>query len=183
VTSASEVVWRQIDSAGNRFLLAMELVDDDEFFAENKDGFSAAWVTGHLACVADLFSSWFDSGLLFEDSFHQVFNDTGVTVAGPVSKAASVRPDRFSKALLLHRFRQAVVKALRVLRAFDPAQWDAPAPAAVPVGLRTGGAVWESLGVHTDWHAGGLAGSMPVFFGRYALNPVPHGFYLEPEGS
>jgi hypothetical protein len=182
MSTAAQVIWRQMDRSGSTLLLGLEPVPDDEFFAGNANGFSAAWVTGHLACVADLFSSWHDPhpGLLFERAFHQVFNDTGLTEPGPASKAASVCPDRFSKALLLHRFREGMTKALRVLHAFDLSDWDAPAPAAVPVSMLTGGAVWEILAAHTYWHCGELAGSMPLFFGTYTLNIAPHHLYVAP---
>lgn len=93
------MVKRQLDRSGNTLLLALEPVSDEEFFKENVNGFSAAWVVGHLACVADLFSSWFDSGeLLLDRCLHQVFNDTAVTTAGEVSKAARVNPAVYSKA-------------------------------------------------------------------------------------
>src|SRR6266705_2036950 len=129
MTDAAQVVARQVTRSGDILLLALEPVDDEEFFAENPNGFSAAWVTGHLACVADLFSSWFDrQPLLFSSSFHQVFNETAVTTAGEVSKAASVSRELYPKALLLQGFRQAVRKALRVLKAFGAAQWDTPGP-------------------------------------------------------
>jgi hypothetical protein len=188
LTGAARVVARQIDRSGNTLLLALEPVDDDEFFAENANGFSAAWVVGHLTCVADLFSSWFDGQrLLFDKSFHQVFNETAVTGAGPgagpVSKAASVNREGYTKAVLLLRFRQAVVKALRVLDAFEGSQWDAPGPPGTPVSLRAGGDVWEILAVHIYWHLGELAGSMPRFFGTYALNTLPHYFYIPEEDT
>lgn len=178
MTDAKQVIARQMDRSGNTLHLALEPVSDDEFFAENPNGFSAAWVTGHLACVADLFSSWFDYGLLFDRGFHQAFNETDVTRAGSVSKAASVSRERYPKADLLFLFRQAVVKALRALEAFDLAQWDAPPPPGVPVSLRAAGDVWEHLAVHVYWHLGELAGSMPRFAGTYTLNMVPHYFYL-----
>jgi hypothetical protein len=182
MTDVKQVIERQLDRSGSTLMLALEPVSDDEFFAENVNGFSAAWVAGHLTCVADLFSSWFDGGeLLFSREFHAVFNETDVTAAGPVSKAASVNREYYSKAYLLLRFQQAMVKAVRVLRfGFDTGQWDAPAPSGVPVSLLTGGAVWEHLAVHVYWHLGELAGSMPRFKGTYTLNIVPHYFYVAP---
>jgi DinB superfamily len=180
MTDAKQVIRRQLDRAGNTLLLALEPVDEEEFFAENANGFSAAWTFGHLSCVADLFSSWISGELLFGPAFHLVFNETGVTGPGPVSKAAGVNRGLYPKADLLLRFRQASVKALRVLGAFDISQWDDPAPPAVPAGLLTRGAVWERLAVHTDWHCGELAGSMARFFGTYALNILPHHLYVTP---
>lgn len=178
MTDARQVITRQIDRSSNTLLLGLEPVSDDEFFAENPDGFSAAWITGHLACVADLFSSWFGGRLLLEPTFHQVFNDTAITGAGLVSKAESVSRDGYPKEILLLRFRQAMVKALQVLNAVDMAQWDAPGPPGTPVSLLTGGAVWEILAVHVYWHLGELAGSMPRFSGTYTLNILPHYLYI-----
>ena len=151
---------------------------------ENPNGFSAAWVVGHLACVADLFSSWHDNGrLLLDPEFHSVFNETDVVEDGPVSKAASVDRALYPKAALLFRFRQAMVKALRVLNAFELSQWDAPGPSGVPVSLSTGGAVWELLAVHAYWHCGELSGSMERFRGTYTLNILPHYFYIPPRSE
>lgn len=179
-TTVATVIARQVELSGHVLLRGMEPLDPAEFFAENRDGLSAAWVTGHLACFADLFSSWLDPGgqLLLDGSFHQVFNETDVAEAGPVSKAASVDPAVYPKTLLLHRFREAVVKAQRVLGEFDIAQWDAPAPPDVPLSLRTCGAVWEILGGHINWHLGGLASSMPRFDGTYTLGLLPHHLYV-----
>ncbi len=178
MTTAGQVIARQIDRSGSTLLLALEPLDGAEFYAENVNGFSAAWVTGHLACVADLFSSWFGGGLILGTPFHQVFNDTAVTGPGSVSKAASVDPRCYPKDALLLRFREAMVKALRTLGEFGPARWDAPPPSVVPVSLLTGGAVWEHLAVHIYWHLGELAGSMPRFFGTYTLNILPHHLYV-----
>lgn len=184
MSGPSQVVARQVTRSGETFLLALEPLDDGEFFAGNKNGFSAAWVTGHLAGFADLFSSWFDGrGLLFSDAFHRVFNDTAIAAAGPVSKAASVDPGTYPKADLLLGFRRSFVRALRVLREFGDDRWDSPPPAAVPVTLLTGGAVWEYLGAHIYWHCGELAGSMPRFFGTYTLNILPHHLYVPPGAS
>jgi hypothetical protein len=180
MTDLRQLIERQMDSAGNRLVLALEPLSEEEFFAANATGFSAAWTTGHLACVADLFSSWFNGQLLFSRDFHQVFNDTDAAEAGPVSKAVS--SDVYPRPYLLLQFRLAVMKALDTLDAFDLARWDAPAPPDAPVGLRTGGEVWERLAVHADWHCGELAGSMPRFVGTYALNIVPHYFYRPRRG-
>lgn len=180
LSPAAAVVARQMDRSGNTLLLALETAGDEEFFAGNANGLSAAWVVGHLACVADLFSSWFDDGrLLLGASFHAVFNETAVVAAGPVSKAESVDRGQFPKTLLMLELRRAMVKALRVLAAFDAGQWDTAGPPGIPASLVTGGAVWEVLAAHVYWHCGELAGSMPRFFGAYTLNILPHFLYYQ----
>lgn len=176
MSTPADVVLRQLDRSGNTLMLALEPVSDEEFFAVNANGFSAAWVTGHLACVADLFSSWLGDGqLLLDAPFHAVFNETAVTGATDRAAAAGAH---HTKAELLLKLRQSMVKALRVLAAFDASRWDAPAPPGTPASLLTGGAVWEVLAVHVYWHCGELAGSMPRFSGTYALNILPHYFYI-----
>lgn len=176
---AAAVVARQLDRSGNTLMLALEPLDDEEFFAENANGFSAAWVVGHLACVADLFSSWLDGGrLLLDEGYHAVFNETAVVASLP-SRATSVDRGQFPKALLLLDFRRAMVKALRVLASFDEEQWDVAGPSGIPASLVTGGAVWEILAAHVYWHCGELAGSMPRFSGTYTLNILPHYFYFQ----
>jgi DinB superfamily len=181
MTDARQVVARQMDRSGAILMLALEPVPDEEFFAENANGFSAAWVTGHLACFADLFSSWFDGLRLFGDDFHSVFNETELTPASTVSKAARVDRGHHAKAALLFRFNQAWNKALDALAASDIAQWDGPPPLGAPVGLLTAGSVWEvAVAPHVYWHLGELAGSMPRFFGTYTLNILPHYFYRPP---
>lgn len=179
---AAAVIARQLDRSGNTLMLALEPLDEAEFFAGNPNGFSAAWVTGHLACVADLFSSWFDGRLLLGPSFHAVFNQTAVT-AEDADRVTMAR--QYPKARLLLEFRRAMIKALRALAAFDEEQWDATGPAGIPVSLVTGGAVWEALAAHVYWHCGELAGSMPRFFGTYTLNVLPHHLYYQgkEEGS
>jgi hypothetical protein len=171
--TAADVVARQMERSGNTLMLAMEPLDPDEFSAVNANGFSAAWVVGHLACVTDLFSSWFTGKPLFDPRFHAVFNETAVK---PPSSA--FQPDFYAKADLLLRYRTAGCEALRILRTVT--DWDASPPPAAPALLATAGAVWEHLAVHTYWHLGELAGSMPRFFGTYTLNSLPHHFYLPP---
>lgn len=184
MTTAAQVIARQVTRSGETLLLALEPLDDDEFFAENKNGFSAAWVTGHLAGFADLFSSWFDGrGLLFSDAFHRVFNDTAIAAAGPVSKAAGVDPGLYPKADLLLGFRRSFVRTLHALREFGDNRWDDAPPPGVPVTLLTGGSAWEILGGHVYWHCGELAGSMPRFYGTYALNILPHHLYARQEAQ
>jgi hypothetical protein len=178
MTDAKQVVARQIDRSGHILLLGLEPVSDSEFFAENTTGFSAAWTVGHLACVADLFSSWFDGRLVLGRPVHQVFNETDLTEPGSVSKAASVGRDTFPKTALMQMFCQSVTKAQRTLNAFDAGRWDAPPPHGVPVSLLTSGAVWEHLAVHVYWHLGELAGSMPRFARTYTLNILPHHLYV-----
>jgi hypothetical protein len=176
-----DVVARQLERSGATLMLGLEPLDDGEFYKVNVNGFSAAWVTGHLACVADLFSSWFDSdrGLLHSPGFHAVFNETGDgTTAGTAGRCAEA--EAWSKEVLLESYRRAVIRALRVLRRFDESQWDAPGPPGTPA-LLTGGGVWEHLAVHTYWHLGELAGSMPRFRGTYTLGILPHHFYVAPE--
>jgi hypothetical protein len=175
MTDAADIVARQLTRSGETFLLAMEPLTDEEFFAVNGNGFSAAWVTGHLTCVADLFSSWIDGELLFHQRFHQLFNDTGINVT---EAGKAVDPVYYPKDILLQHYREAYVRALRELRRCDA--WGVPAPAAAPVTLRTAGDVWEHLAVHTYWHLGELAGSMPRFRGTYTLNILPHHLYVPP---
>jgi hypothetical protein len=180
VTDVKQLVERQMVTAGNTLLIAMETVGDDEFFHKQVTGFSAAWTVGHLACVPDLFSGWFGGHVLLNEQFHHMFNETDVVEAGALSKAESVDREFFPKKLLLYHYRQAMVKAIQILRSFDIEQWDAPPPLGVPVTLLTGGAVWERLAVHGDWHNGELAGSMPRFFDTHAMNPLPHHLYVPP---
>ncbi|GGP44671.1 hypothetical protein [Streptomyces abikoensis] len=178
-----EAIRRQLNRSGNTLLCGLEPLDDAEFFAEGPSGISAAWSVGHLACVCDLFSSWFDHDeLVLEKSFHRTFNELGIALSEGVSKAAKVNRGRFSKELLFACFRRAQIKALRTLAAFDVRLWNAAGPPAAPDTLLTCGAVWEHLAVHTYWHLGELAGSMPRFFGTYTLNTLPHFFY-EPPGT
>jgi hypothetical protein len=179
MTTPKQVVARQVARSGHILLNALEPVSDSEFFEQLPTGFSAAWTVGHLACVADLFSSWLhDRRLVLSRSVHQVFNETDLTEPGAVSKAASVDREAYPKTVLLRMFCQAVTKALRVLNEFGDDQWDAPAPTVVPVTLLTGGAVWEHLAIHVYWHLGELAGSMPRFDGTYTLNILPHHLYV-----
>jgi hypothetical protein len=173
MTDVRQVIKRQMVRSGDTLLSALEPASGEEFFAGNVTGFSAAWTVGHLSCVADLFSSWFDGHLLFGYEFHQVFNETAATGTDIASRVALAR-ESYPKADLLPRFCQAMIKAMRALDAFDLAQWDAPAPPGAPVSLLTGGAVWEHLAVHAYWHLGELAGSMPRFAGTYTLNILPH---------
>lgn len=177
MTDARQVIARQMTGGGDRLLLALEPLDDGEFYAVNPNGFSAAWVTGHVACVPDLFSSWFGSGLVLDRGVHQVFNNT----AGASAGGQAVDRERYPKDVLLELFCRAQVKALRVLRAFGLEEWDAPAPPAAPVSLLTGGAVWEALGPHTWWHCAELAGSMKRFYGTTTLGTLPHRLYVPPQ--
>ena len=188
MTDVRDLIARQLDRSGTILLRALEPLAGEEFYAENANGYSAAWTVGHLAAVCDLLSFWFDTGpLLFDPLFHRVFNDTTVAQVQPgeVPAGATVASKArqavfYPKADLLQRFEQAMIKALRVLAAFDVTQWDTPAP-SVPRSLGTGGAVWEALAVHVYWHCGELAGSMERFHGTYTLNPMSHYFYAPPE--
>lgn len=189
MTTPRDIIARQLDRSGTILLRALEPLTDEEFYAENANGYSAAWAVGHLAAVCDLMSFWLDTGpLQFDPLFHRVFNDTTAAQAQPAEvpegmKTASKAREAvfYPKADLLQRFEQAVTKALRVLTGFDIAQWDAPGPPGTPRSLATGGAVWEHLAVHIYWHCGELAGSMERFHGTYTLNPMSHYFYSPPE--
>jgi hypothetical protein len=177
--TAKDIIANQIIRSGETLMLALEPLTNDEFFGCLETGFSAAWSVGHLACVADLFSSWLDiKPKMFGDSFHDVFNETDINGWEPqtTSKAARVDRDTFPKEMLLHNFRHAVIKALGVLDKFDTGRWYVKGIASVP-SLITAGEVWELLAVHIYWHCGELAGSMPRFFGTYTLNILPHHFY------
>ncbi len=176
---AKDIIANQISRSGETLVLALEPLTDDEFFGCLDTGYSPAWTIGHLTCVADLFSAWLDiKPKLFNEEFHEVFNEVDVNDWKPqtISKAAKVSPDSFPKEMLLHNFRQAVIKALNVLDNFDIARWYTRGIAGVPA-LITAGEVWELLAVHIYWHCGELAGSMPRFFGTYSLNILPHHFY------
>lgn len=180
MTDAKQVVARQITRSGHILLAGLEPLGRKKFYRENPDGFSAAWTVGHLACVADLFSSWLgDRRLVLSRPTHQVFNETALTGPCPVSKAASVDRETFSKEVLLQMYCQATEKALRELSMFDVSRWDDPSPPVVPVTMLTRGAVWEHLAAHGYWHLGELAGSMPVFAGTYTMNITSHHLYVQ----
>jgi hypothetical protein len=170
-----DVIARQMEHSGSTLLTALEPLDETEFFAVNANGFSAAWVTGHLAAVAELFSSWFDGDPVRDPAFHSVFNETSATAA---ARDLDAIRHSYSKDILLLAFRRATIKALRALRTVT--DWDAPGPPSTPAGLTAGG-VWERLAMHTGWHCGELAGSMKRFHGTYTLNTVSHYFYISPD--
>jgi hypothetical protein len=181
VSTTVDTVIRQLTFSGERLLICAELLDPREFYAENADGYSAAWTIGHLACVTDLFRSWFDGEMLFEPGFHQVFNETAVVEEGVISKAATVDPARFPKELLMLRFREAQIKAMYTMEEFGFENWDEPGPPGLPVTIQTGGRLWEILAVHTEWHLGALAASVPRFRGTYLPNVLPHHLYRKEE--
>lgn len=184
MTTLQQVIARQMTLTGERLMDALEPLTAAEFFAGLPTGYSPGWTLTHLTCVADLFSSWFDGVLLYDHEFHKVFNDTGISEPEPFTRAASIDQDLYPMSLLLHRFPEAMRKALRALAAFPVQQWDAPPPRAVPAIMPTGGWVWEHLGLHTAWHCGELAGSMERFYGTYSLNVLSHRLALvPPEGS
>lgn len=177
--SAKDIIINQITRSGETLVLALEPLTDDEFFGCLDTGYSPAWTVGHLACVADLFSSWLDiKPKMFDSSVHDVFNETDVNEWRPqtASKAMNVNRDEFPKEVLLHNLRRAMIKALDVLDNFDTSRWYTKGISGVPA-LITAGEIWELLAVHIYWHCGELAGSMPRFFGTYTLNILPHHFY------
>lgn len=171
----------QLNRSGNILLAALEPLSDEELYAETAHGVSAAWTVGHLACVSDLFVSW----VAGEDkripaSTHAIFNPLDLTPS-ELSKAARVDPQAFDKRTIIGLFRRAQIHTLAVLDRFDIGRWAEPTPPRVPDNLPTWGSIWEALGVHTYWHLGELAGSLPRFFGTYTLNTVLHYFYLPPD--
>lgn len=178
------VIARQMNRSGNTLLAGLEPVNDDEFYAVAPNGISAAWTIGHIACVNDLFSSWFAGGrMLLDAATHKIFNNLEIAEPSGISKGASVdRQVRTKRKLLLH-LRQTQVKALQVLEDFDPSSWESPIPSGLPDTLMTCGAVWEHLAVHTYWHLGELGALMPRFYGTYTLNTLPHYFYYPPQGG
>jgi hypothetical protein len=182
MSDAKQVVKRQMERSGNTLFLGLEPLTNKEFFKPNANGVSAAWTIGHLSCVADLFSSWFDNELMFGVKFHRVFNETAAVETNTVARMKRVR-ESYPKADLLLRFRQAIIKVMHALDAFDVEQWDAPGPLDTPISMPTGGTVWELLAVHIYWHCGELAGSMERFHGTYTLNIAPHYFFYEVETS
>jgi hypothetical protein len=172
------MVARQMNRSGNALLCGLEPLLEEEFYASSPHGISAAWTVGHLACVSDLFSSWFGGNrLLLDASLHSVFNSLEIAAPSGMTKAETVDPKRYPKGQLFLLLRQAQVKALEVLDGFDAERWNAPVPRGVPDTLMTCGAVWEHLAVHTYWHLGELTASLPRFHGTYTLNTVPHYFY------
>lgn len=175
-----KIIRRQMNQSGNTLVGAMELLTDEQFFSAGLNGVSPAWTLGHLACVIDLFDSWL-RGMMpaLPGEVHQVFNRLEIGPGG-ASKASSVLEAGYDKAALILLFRQAQVRALETLDAFDEQRWFDPMPCYVPENLGTYGAVWEALGVHTYWHLGELSGTMPQFHGTYSLNSVLHYFYVPP---
>jgi hypothetical protein len=171
------LIARQMNRGGNTLLCGLEPLSTDEFFANTAGGISAAWTVGHIACVNDLFSSWFSGDRVIDEETHRIFNNLAILPPTGVSKAASVDPGRYPKQTLLYLLRQGQTKALRALDAFDPARWDAPPPPCAPDTLQSCGAVWEHLSVHTYWHLGELTGLLSRFHGTYTLNTLPHYFY------
>lgn len=177
---AKTLVRRQMNQGGNIMMLALEPLTSDEFYAGGPNGISPAWTLGHLACVLDLFTSWIEERHLTIPRWsHDVFNSLEIAKKAR-TKAESVDPATFPRSDIMLLFRHAQVHALDVLASFDPQQWETPTPSNVPDTLPTYGSIWQSLGVHTFWHLGELAGCIPRFHGTYTLNTVSHYFYSPP---
>lgn len=173
-----QIIKRQLNRSGNIMLSAVEPLSDEEFFEGQPNGASVAWTIGHLACVMDLFCSWLADGpRRFSMEIHGVFNALDFDV-DPDPKWTVVDPEAYSKAEILFLFRKAQVHALDVLEDFDTSRWDISCEPHIPDTLPTYGAIWESLGVHTYWHLGELAGTVPRFHGTYTLNSVLHYFFV-----
>jgi hypothetical protein len=169
-----------MNRSGNILISALEPLTDDEFCASGVNGISAAWTVGHLACVGDLFSSWLaDKELRIPRQTHDIFNPFTIADRG-VCKADLVDRSVYPKARILAMFRLSQFRILELLNNFDVALWDCPPPESCPDSLPTYGAIWESLGVHTFWHLGELAGCLPRFHGTHTLNTVLHYFYAPP---
>ncbi len=168
-----------MNRSGNLLLGALEPLSDDEFFAASASGVSAAWTVGHLACVTDLFGGWISGqGRHLPDAAHEVFNTTAVTDSNGATKASLVNPAVWSASRISLFFRQAQVRAFATLEAFDVARWGERPPRKIPDdSLPTLGAIWENLAVHTYWHMGELAGSLPRFHGTTSMNTLLHYFY------
>ncbi len=175
---AKQIIKRQLNRSGNIMLSAVEPLSEDEFFEGQPNGASVAWTIGHLACVMDLFCSWLSgTPRRFDPQIHGVFNALDFGLDSP-PKWTVVDPQLYDKAHVLFLFRQAQVYALDVLEDFDTSRWDTACGAHIPDTLPTYGAIWESLGVHTYWHLGELAGGVPRFHGTYTLNSVLHYFFV-----
>lgn len=174
-----DLVRRQMNRSGNLLLGALEPLSDEEFFAGGSSGVSAAWTVGHLACVADLFSGWISGdGRRLPDAAHDVFNTTAIADPRGPDKASLVDPSVWSAVWITLTFRQAQVRAFATLEAFDVARWGERPPRKIPDdSLPTLGAIWENLAVHTYWHMGELAGSLPRFHGTTSMNTLLHYFY------
>lgn len=175
---AKQIVKRQLNRSGNILISVAEPMTDKEFFEGQANDISFAWTIGHLACVMDLFGSWFPGGeLQFPVDVHKVFNSLDIEPKG-TKKCELVNPQEFSKSNILLLLRQAQVRLMEILEDFDLALWNIMPPCNVPDSLPTYGVIWESLGVHTYWHLGELCGCTQRFYGAYTLNSVLHYFYV-----
>lgn len=180
---AKEIVRRQMNQSGNILLSAIEPMPTATFYEEGVNGISVAWTLGHLACVMDLFCGWLDGeGMQHEPALHAMFNPLTLCESA-LSKAARVDQDWATKPKLILAFRTAQVRVLRALAAFDISRWGQPTGPELPDSLPLWGSVWESLGVHTYWHLGELAGCIPSFHGTYTLNTVQHYFFIPEDAA
>ena len=171
------IVRRQLARSGNTLMAAMEPLNDDEFFKAGASGVSAAWTVGHLACVADLFGAALDDGQLsLTPGAHAAFNDLSMGERKLATKADGVDRLDFPKARILSMMRQAQVRLLKVLDAFDVRHWNEAGPDRFADTLPTYGAVWEHLAVHTYWHLGELSSAVERFHGTLAMNCMMHYF-------
>ena len=169
-----------MNRSGNILLSGLEPLDDQAFFAPGLHGASPAWTVGHLACVTDLFDSWIRGQMpALSASFHKVYNSLDLSKKAQ-TKAEVVSEQDHSKQEIIMAYRQAQVRALETLDAFDVTRWDERTPHYVPDSLATYGEVWEALGMHTYWHLGELCGAVERFHGTYTLNSILHYFYVPP---
>ena len=175
------IIRRQMNRSGNILLSGLEPLEDSAFFAQGLHGASPAWTVGHLACVTDLFDSWIRGQMpALSTCFHAVFNSLDLSKKEK-SKAETVSELSYTKQEIIMAYRQAQVRALETLDAFDVSRWDERTPHYVPDSLTTYGEVWEALGVHTYWHLGELCGAIEQFHGTYTLNSILHYFYVPPQ--
>jgi DinB family protein len=171
------IVRRQLARSGNTLMAAIDPLSEEELFHTGPSGISAAWTVGHLACVTDLFGAALDDGeLSLPPEAHLVFNDLGLNESKLRSKAEMVERHEFNKSRILTMMRKSQIRLLKVLDAFDVAEWDAPGPDRFADTLPTYGAVWEHLAVHTYWHLGELSSAVPRFYGTLSMNCMMHYF-------
>jgi hypothetical protein len=171
------IIRRQLARSGNTLMASIEPLKDEEFFQAGPSGISSAWTVGHLACVSDLFGAALDDGRLsLPSEAHLAFNDLGIGERKLATKADGVERQQFPKTRILSMMRQAQVRLLKVLDAFDVSCWNEPGPDRFADTLPTYGAVWEHLAVHTYWHLGELSSAVERFHGTLSMNCMMHYF-------